>query len=322
MITVLYHDNCTDGMMSGFLLYKLFQLLNIEAEFIPVNYGRDLPVIKGDSLYIVDFSYPKEKIDLLIEKYKLDSVVILDHHEKAANEHGGYGVYDHTSFDCNCTFKFAKERSGAGLVYDYIVGFHKRLVEMSSGKDNVIDDNSLARNKVLRMMNNVRLKELVDAVEDRDLWKFEYSTTLTYYELLNSIPQTFKDWDNLIFVMPDMEYLALVSKSSILVEFRDRLATGYASKAKMINFSGYNVPIVNCAANFSSIVGDKLGVDNPFAILFVTGIDIVFVSLRSNTVTGANVTEIAEKFGGGGHVNSAGFSIPIEKLHLLLSGQM
>ena len=80
----------------------------------------------------------------------------------------------------------------------------------------------------------------------------------------------------------------------------------------------YNMCIVNCPTDIVSEVGSILTKDYnfDFAVLwrYIHPTSEYIVSLRSNNV--ADVSEIAKKYGGGGHKNAASFSTKINPITL------
>ena len=80
-------------------------------------------------------------------------------------------------------------------------------------------------------------------------------------------------------------------------------------QARIIDFEGARVPIVNAPyINISELVG-KLAETAPFALGWFQRADGLYAySLRSRGPDGVDVSEIAKKYGGGGHRNSAGFT--------------
>ena len=86
---------------------------------------------------------------------------------------------------------------------------------------------------------------------------------------------------------------------------------GRLSRRGMID--GNEVPLCNCPPMFASEVGHWLLEENPFAPFAATYSDqgkSRGYSLRSRDDR-LNVSEIARKFGGGGHRNAAGFGVPL-----------
>ncbi len=75
-IAVLYHGGCPDGFGSAYAAWKKF---GDTAEYIPVQYGRPVPMhLEGKKLYFVDFCYPNDIMRPIIAGAA--SVTVLDHH--------------------------------------------------------------------------------------------------------------------------------------------------------------------------------------------------------------------------------------------------
>lgn len=84
---------------------------------------------------------------------------------------------------------------------------------------------------------------------------------------------------------------------------------GQILKAKLINFDKYKVYAVNASSIFSSELGHKLAEKSKdkFSIVYYFENDKLKISLRGDNKI--DLSELAKKYGGGGHFNAAGFSI-------------
>jgi len=104
---VLYHKNCADGTASALAAYQYF---GDSAKYIPVQYQEDPPEIEeGSTVYLVDFSYPREILDSLTDDFR--EVIVLDHHKTAKEELLGYNRLTDMVFDM--------KRSGAMITWEY-----------------------------------------------------------------------------------------------------------------------------------------------------------------------------------------------------------
>ena len=72
---------------------------------------------------------------------------------------------------------------------------------------------------------------------------------------------------------------------------------------------GHLVPVVNASMFMSSEVAGELSEGHPFAAVYAETEKGVIWSLRSRA-DGVDVSDVAKKFGGGGHKNAAGFTVP------------
>lgn len=127
---VLYHANCTDGFGAAFAAWLKF---DDEAEYIPMNYGEvktptdfDMKVslaAKGNDIYILGFSFPREVMGALFQHAK--RVVWLDHHASVFKDWGVPldDVADELTIGLvqpnDHTVVIDKNKSGAMLAWEY-----------------------------------------------------------------------------------------------------------------------------------------------------------------------------------------------------------
>ena len=317
--TILYHRDCADGMMSAYLLYRLYksQGLRNQCVFKSVNYKEALPVVDPtDLLWIVDFSFSPE--DMVELSKKADRIIMLDHHESAAGMWGGYRDAAFSSQDgfkatlsqpCGCSSegklfsRLVKGKSGALITYEYIRDNFKHLK--------------------LEFMDNGRLRCLVDRVSDRDLWKFEFADSKIIHSIITSRPYSFgwldtlaecshKEFDGYLRQAVGANNLTRANISKLLerVEF-------------MHMWGGIRVGFVNCQTEYASDTGDAILDDFPVDVAMLWRVEHgrVLVSLRSKK-GGVNVEQIAKEYNGGGQEHAARFVMSVNRLHLLLTGQL
>lgn len=104
---VLYHGHCADGFGAA---WAAWTALGDQAAYQPVQYGAPLPDVAGyDTLYCVDFSYPRAQI--LQWQVDHERVIVLDHHRTAEAELAGLA---------GCTFDM--DKSGAMLAWEHFRG--------------------------------------------------------------------------------------------------------------------------------------------------------------------------------------------------------
>lgn len=302
--TVIYHKNCTDGFMSAFLYWYTAKLIGKnQVQFIAQNYG-DIPKeIKYENVLILDFCFTPEqfKNDVFLDK----NIVVLDHHETSANYFKGYGNYFcvcHPNSKVKGMFDFAEQLSGAGQTWKNLNYELAGALELEKGFEHGQD-------------TYLRLTNFKDAVQDRDLWKFELEGTEAIYEYLNSLDQTFEEWEKAIINISEEELNQKLALCQERVDMRNEIAISYAHKATIYQYNKQSTyALVNCPSNFASLVGSILSKKHAFAAMYVidTTAKHCLVSLRSDKDTGTHVNSIAECFGGGGHVNAAGFKIDLK----------
>jgi nanoRNase/pAp phosphatase (c-di-AMP/oligoRNAs hydrolase) len=101
---VIYHGNCPDGFTAAWVAARALG----DVELFAGKYGEDPPheLAKGRRVYIVDFSYAREKLEKLFGE--VSELYVLDHHKTAEADLAGL---PYCSFDMN--------RSGAGMAWDF-----------------------------------------------------------------------------------------------------------------------------------------------------------------------------------------------------------
>lgn len=145
---------------------------------------------------------------------------------------------------------------------------------------------------------------LIQHISDRDLWEFKLDGSHEVHKALVATPFDFDVWDNL-----DVEDLK--DAGHIMGQLHDQLVEKTCKSAFLRKIGGHLVYVVNTSFAWSE-VGDFLLKDGagggPFVASFTVFEDEIMWSLRSRGEF--DVSEIAKKYGGGGHKNAAGFKSP------------
>ena len=142
-------------------------------------------------------------------------------------------------------------------------------------------------------------------LQDRDLWTKKLHGVDEFTAALRSYPQDFNIWDKLCDNGPQ----ALITEGYAIQRYFRTLVEQAKKHAHMRVIAGYTVPVVNASMFMSSEVAGELAEGQPFAAVYVeTATDVIW-SLRSRS-DGVDVSEVAKRFGGGGHRNAAGFTVP------------
>lgn len=144
---------------------------------------------------------------------------------------------------------------------------------------------------------------LIQHISDRDLWLFKMDKSQEVHEALVSYPMDFKVWDSL-------QVEKLKHEGEACARLYSKLVDNICENAYLKRIAGYTVPVVNTSIAWSE-VGVKLlelYPDSLFAASFTIFEDTEMWSLRCND--NFDVSEIAKKFGGGGHKKASGFKTP------------
>jgi len=244
-----------------------------EVEYVPGFYGEAPPNCAGQRVLLVDFSYKLQELELIIEQ--AESVTILDHHKTA--EADIQPLLDagriQGEFDMN--------RSGAAMAWDWFHPDHDR-------------------------------PRLIEYIQDRDLWQFNLEGTREISAALFSYDQDFEVWKNILTVIEDDEgrkFILSMGQTLLRKHNKDLDEILKATKRRM-TICGYSVPVANLPYIFASDAGNRMAEGELFSASYYDTPEGRKFSLRSKT-GGMDVSEIAKRFGGGGHVRAAGFQVPI-----------
>lgn len=155
---------------------------------------------------------------------------------------------------------------------------------------------------------------IVRYTQDRDLWHHALPWTREINAFIKSIPHDMAAWYQLVQQL-ESDPSVFVKAGIALVRMNDKVVTELCGLAVDKEIDGHVVPVVNAPWQFASDVGNKLSVGKPFAATYIDGPEGRQYSLRSQQ-DGLDVSEIAKKFGGGGHRNAAGYKVAIKRRNL------
>lgn len=150
--------------------------------------------------------------------------------------------------------------------------------------------------------------QLLKHIEDRDLWRFALDGTREIQANVFSYPYNFNVWDELMEQDPQ----ALIAEGRAIERkhFKDiDELLGVVTRRMVIG--GYNVPIANLPYIHVSDAAHQLCKGEAFAGCYWDTIKGRVFGLRS-TDAGVDVSEIAKRYGGGGHRNASGFTASYE----------
>lgn len=271
----IYHGNCVDGFGSAYSAWRYFKQKGITPSYIPARHGEPFPVkdqdLKDSEVYIADFSFSKE--DLLRAQSLVKKIVLLDHHKTAEAQ---LKDLEFCHFDMN--------RSGAMMTWEF---FH----------------------------SEVPAPQLIRYIQDRDFWHFrlpfsrEVNAVIQSYSIRG--PDDFPEFENLHLRLEGPEqFETIVNEGRAILHFQEQFIQLAITRALRIsNLEGYEIPIVNTSV-FESEICEKLLMKYPQAPFVATFYrssrdQVETYSLRSRG--DFDVSEIARRFGGGGHIAAAGF---------------
>lgn len=146
---------------------------------------------------------------------------------------------------------------------------------------------------------------LVDYVEDRDLWRFKLPESKEINAWISVVPtNNFHQWDTLL----NGGTHHAVNNGRAVLAYIDNYVSDMAKHARLADFEGYKIPIVNAPFVAISELLGHLAKTAPFSLGWSQCGDGMYrYSMRSSGPEGVDVADIAKKYGGGGHKNAAGF---------------
>lgn len=293
---MIYHAHCADGFGAAWAAWTLW---GDTVEYVAASYGQSPPDVLGKHVLIGDFSYKRDGIDAMMQGAA--SVVILDHHKTAEAE----------------LAPFAVETGGAGaLGTDMVPAILRDLADLS--RPPCIASFDMKRSGAVMTWQfchpGAEVPMLLRLIEDRDLWRFQYSQTKPFGVWLRCEQFDFVRWTEIAEGLADIDKQELIfAEATAMQRFFDKKVIEIAQLSRPGRVAGFDVPVCNCPPMFASEVGHHLlntNPDAPFAAMYSDQGNARGWSLRSDDHR-QDVSAIARRFGGGGHRNAAGFGSPL-----------
>lgn len=217
-------------------------------------------------------------MDVVMVDFSYKRPVLLEMAAKANSililDHHKTAVEDLIDLPANVIAKFDMERSGAMLTWDHFFPYQAP-------------------------------PPLLLHIEDRDLWRFALQNTRQVQANVFSYPYDFHVWDTLMAT--ETATLAIEGEAIERKHFKDIHELLSVTTREMV-IGGYRVPVANLPYTMSSDAGHELAKGKPFAACYWDTPQGRVFSLRSSD-DGADVSEIAKNYGGGGHRNASGFTV-------------
>lgn len=150
---------------------------------------------------------------------------------------------------------------------------------------------------------------LLGHIEDRDLWRFKLAGTREIQANVFSYEYSFELWDKLMSA--DQAALLQMTAAGAAIErkhHKDIAELVRVCKRRM-TIGGVEVWAASLPYTLTSDAGHLMAEGEPFAVCYWDTAEGRVFSLRSQEA-GADVSEIAKQYGGGGHVHASGFKVP------------
>ncbi len=272
----IYHGNCADGFGSAWVVRKYFQdVMKESIEFHAGIYQNPPPDVTGREVLMVDFSYKRDV--LLKMAQQATHIRIIDHHKSAEADLKNLDIeFLNTPASFEATFDM--ERSGAGLTWD-------------------------------TLFPDTNRPDLINYIEDRDLWRFKLGKSREVAAALFSYPYDFEVWDGLMrpFALEHLKNEGVAIDRKHFKDINELLGV----TVRHMKIGGHIVPVANLPYTMGSDACDLMCTKNPAipfsAYYYDTEGGRVF-GMRS-IEGGRDVSEVAKLYGGGGHKHAAGFRV-------------
>lgn len=148
-------------------------------------------------------------------------------------------------------------------------------------------------------------------LEDRDLWRFDLYKSKEVSAGLQIRPYDFVVWDDLVKSQGD-GINRLITEGTIALAVKTQMVSQMADHERMNKIGGYTVPVANAACFFSEVAQELLRrhPECKFAAYYMDrGDGLRQYGMRS--LADFDCSTVAKKYGGGGHPQAAGFTIPV-----------
>ncbi len=314
-VFVLYHADCLDGFGAAYAAWRQF---GDAATYRPMHHGEAwaLTDVAGHAVFILDFSFPPEYLETMAGVAA--SVTQIDHHASALKAWGdklqigenGLRSYQHSKLPLRVVFDL--EKSGARLAWEH---FHPHAP------------------------TPLALRH----VEEQDMWRFTPATR-PFCRALRLLPFDFSVWHQLVVDTPNDSapyYLDMLTQGGAIEQFYQQEIARLALSPLRMPAQLRGEPVdalqaqrhgqaivtdddqawlsvhgiaINANALFASELGNSLAEQSgSFGLIWqLSGDGEVKASLRSKGKA-LDVSEIATRYGGGGHPNAAGFRMPADR---------
>ncbi len=293
---IFFHASCADGQAAAYAAWTVFK---DEAEYVAMKYDNVKTINDVDLLgniteryvYILDFSFPLDVMNHIINV--AEHTTWLDHHLTAFRMWCPNVIVGPTT---------AYNQSGPK--------FHIELDNARSGGLIACDYFHLPRTMLFKH------------IDDYDRWQFKLPGTKEFSKALwATAPWSFQQWDELNRGTADggaAYHAMLATGAALLTEHNNQVARA-TDKSRVCMVAGAQGLAVNAPPNLTSDSGHLLAKQSgTYGMVYFIDHNLrAKCSLRS---TGDyDVSVLAQRYGGGGHKNAAGFECSFDALEQILN---
>ncbi|MEI8346750.1 MAG: DHHA1 domain-containing protein [Pseudomonadota bacterium] len=154
-----------------------------------------------------------------------------------------------------------------------------------------------------------KIPHLLEYVQDRDLWTWKLSRSKEVHSYVSTVDYKLDAWDHLVDEVEN-NCEQVIKFGEILLKSDELEVESICAHARLLDFCGHNIPCVNSIVLHSETGNRLLQIYSqaPFALCwYINKKGDIRASYRSRG--DFDVSEIAKKFGGGGHKAAAGSNL-------------
>lgn len=250
--------------------WAAWKKLGNTAQYQAVRHNTPIPkFLDGAVLYIVDFCYPIEA--LVLASQRASKIVVLDHHISAQKELEAY--QKKSTIPSNLEINFVQNHSGCMIVWQYFQG-------------------------------EVEPPTLLLHIEDHDLWLHQLPKTEAICKALYlRLPVHFSAFEKI--KLPTLQ-----REGAVLVKQQELNVSRLLKASHSVSLNNKKGLAVNAPSMFASDLGHELAEKSgTFGLTYYYHGKRQCYECGLRSIGDFDVSELAYKFGGGGHKNAAGFSV-------------
>jgi uncharacterized protein len=271
-----YHAGCPDGFGAAWSVWRAW---GERARYLPRGHSDPFDASNhvGEQVVFADISLANEPLRALGDV--ADQVIVLDHHITALDHFRSDLSLENVLIRSGHVISFDLSHSGSVLAWQY---FHP----------------------------DEPVPELLRYVEDQDLWSWKLPLSGEVNAAIGSYPRRFDVWTGLA----ERPWQELAVEGAPILRAQRIEVERALHAAHPVSLGTRRVEAVN-AMHHRSVLGHELAKRAAFGL----PIGLVYrlterqVDVSIYSIGDENVATIACEYGGGGHRNAAGFSIPLEQ---------
>ena len=272
--TCFHHAGCPDGFGAAWAVWRAWR---DDARYIARGHedSFDPRTFQGAQIVFVDIAPSNRLLRQLGEV--AEQVVVLDHHLSARDRFAADPDLERELAGGPHHVHFDLDHSGAVLAWKHFHPSHP-------------------------------VPELLRYVEDQDLWRWQLPRSDQINAAIGSYPQEFEVWDELAArPVADLAAEGAPIARANQIEIEHTLREAHPIRLGRRRVQAVNAPKLRSSLGHELAKREAFGL--PWGLVYRFAGGRVHISLYS--IGDLDVSAVAAEYGGGGHRNAAGFSVPL-----------